>query len=474
MRLPAVVEAVPLHAWVLEQVGVGARVLLLSRDEVLAERLVAAGCTVLEPVEASAPGTPLAERLRQLAPAYVVLSAEGPLSSLEETLRTVSTAAPSATLLVGARNAASATALLEVLSGHAPSGSGVTGEGLARCFAALGLKVLARRAVPCQPHTTPLAAGTESALRGLLAQLSPETEADELLYALAPSGASGEVASRALVPGLLSVVLGAGEPGARSLLDEALFSLACQEYQPLELIVVTASRDEAARELLERYQAIGGYTFQLVEAAASEAFAEGTRRARGQYLSFLDAGCVVYPDHYVKLLLALREGPAAWAVSRARRTPLEGAERFVGHKRPLPLGEHLEPAHLHREPSLLFALAVDRSRLGPFPLERAAERASELPLRLAALFEPVFLGGIASCEQRFTGPEPEAPVGPLPELRMLTSLGAMEERVERARADGASAKGTRHRVIDELNRRLRDGAPRLHGALKSLAGRLVR
>jgi hypothetical protein len=32
----------------------------------------------------------------------------------------------------------------------------------------------------------------------------------------------------------------------------------------------------------------------------------------------------------------------------------------------------------------------------------------------------------------------------------------------------------RHRVIDELNNRFREGAPRLHGALKSLAGRLVR
>ncbi|QRO01289.1 glycosyltransferase family 2 protein [Archangium violaceum] len=465
---------VPLHTWVLEQVGAGARVLLLARDEVLAERLVSAGCTVLDMAGASESDSPLTEMLGWLAPSHVVLSGDGGPSALEETLRAVAQAVPSATLLVGARNAASSTALLETLSGQAPAVLGATEESLSRCFSSLGLKVLARRAVPCQPRTTALAAGTEAALRGLLAQLSPTTEAEVLLYALAPSGVPEESPAPALVPELLSVVLWAGEAQARPLLDEALFSLACQEQHPLEVVLVTPSKDEAARELLERYQAIGGYTFQLVEAEAPVAFAEGTCHARGQYVAFLDAACVVYPDHYVKLVQALRDGSAAWAVSRARRTPVQGSERFVSHKRPLPLGEHLEPTHLHQEPSLLFALVVDRSRLGPFRLERAAERAAELTLRLTALFEPTFLGSIASCEQRFTGTEKEGPAGPPPELRMLTSLGAVEDRVERARADGASAKGMRHRVIDELNNRFREGAPRLHGALKSLAGRLVR
>ncbi|PTL76166.1 glycosyltransferase family A protein [Vitiosangium sp. GDMCC 1.1324] len=474
MRVPAFVEQVPLHAWVLEQVEAGARVLLLAPDAVLAERLVAAGCSVLALERGSGPDSPLEERLAGLAPSHVVLPGEVGPQGLEALLRTLSVAVPSATLLLGARNAASSTALLEMLSGQAPVVPGVTEESLARCFAALGLKVLARREVPCQPRTTTLATGTEAALRGLLAQLAPRTESDVLLYALAPAGGREEVASRALVPELLSVVLWAGETQARPLLDEALFSLACQEHQPLEILLVTPQRDEAARELLERYQAIGGYTFELIEAEAGGAFAEGARRARGRYLAFLDAACVVYPDHYVKLVQTLREGPAAWAVSRARRTPIEGSERFVPHKRPLPLGEHLEPTQLYREPSLLFALVVDRSRLGPFPLERTAERAFQLPLRLAALFEPAFLGGIASCEQRFTGSEKEGPVDALPELRMLTSLGTVEERVARARADGASAKGMRHRVIDELNNRFREGAPRLHGALKSLAGRLVR
>ena len=70
-------EQVPLHAWVLEQVGAGARVLLLARDEVLAERLVAAGCTVLDMAGASESDSPLAEMLGWLAPTHVVLSADG-------------------------------------------------------------------------------------------------------------------------------------------------------------------------------------------------------------------------------------------------------------------------------------------------------------------------------------------------------------------------------------------------------------
>jgi hypothetical protein len=459
---------------VLARVKPGDRVALLGGDAVLAERLVAAGCAVLELSGAPEVEGPLAARLAGLAPSHVVLPGDVALPVLEGLLRTATEAVPGAMLLVGVRNASSATVLLRALCGQPPEAPGATEASLERCFSRLGLRVLARQALPCEPRMTALAAGTESALRALLAQLSPAAEVDVLLYALTPSGERREVPACPPVPGLLSVVLLSGDAWARSLLDEALFSLACQEYQPLELVLVTPAGDAEARALVERYQALGGYTFQHVEAEARTALGEGIRHARGQYVSFLDAACVVYPDHYVRLVRALREGPVAWAVSRARRTPLEGAERFVTHKRPLPLGEHLEFVHLHLEPALLFALVVNRTRLGPFPLEQDATSPEGLPLRLAALFEPTFLGGIASCEQRFTGPEREEPAGPLPELKMLCSLGAVEERVARARADGASAKGLRHRFLDDLNARLRREAPRLHGALKSLAARLAR
>ena len=148
MTRPSALEQVPLHAWVLEQVEAGARVLLLAPDEVLTQRLVAAGCTVLGQAGASESARPLAERLDGLAPTHVVLSGEDCPPDFEETLRTVARAVPSAMLLVGARNAASSTALLEMLSGHVPAVPGATEASLTRCFSALGLKVLARRAVP--------------------------------------------------------------------------------------------------------------------------------------------------------------------------------------------------------------------------------------------------------------------------------------------------------------------------------------
>ena len=212
------------------------------------------------------------------------------------------------------------------------------------------------------------------------------------------------------VPGLLSVVLWAGDSRARPLLDEALFSLACQEYQPLELLLVTAlggrGRARAAGALPDHRRLLRSSSSRRRPRRRS---AEGIRRARGQYVSFLDAACIVYPDHYVKLVQDAAGGPGrvggvpcapdAPPGRGAVRAPQAAAAagRAPGADAPVPRAvAAVRPG-------------VDRSRLGPFPLEQAAERASELPLRLAALFEPAFLGGIASCEQRFTGLEQQGP-----------------------------------------------------------------
>ena len=56
-----------------------------------------------------------------------------------------------------------------------------------------------------------------------------------------------------------------------------------------------------------------------------------------------------------------------------------------------------------------------------------------------------------------------------PSMRMLLPLSTLVETLAHARAEGALSRGRVHRVVDELNTRLREGLPWLHGALRSVA-----
>ncbi|HSP78285.1 MAG TPA: glycosyltransferase family A protein, partial [Myxococcaceae bacterium] len=284
-------------------------------------------------------------------------------------------------------------------------------------------------------------------------------------------------------PGLLSVVVWAGSPGRPGLLDETLFSLACQEQHPLELVLALGPEArpsaEATRELLERYRRLGGFQLQLVEGDAPGLLDEALRRTRGQYVAFLEAGGVVYPAHYVRLVAALQRGEEAWAVARAFRATCRpgrpGEVPFIESKCPFPLGEHLETTHLLQEPELLQALVIDRFRVEPLPLAPVSpeEGLAPLPLRLAALFEPIFLAeGIATCEVRsFPVEGPPAAREP-PSLQVLGSLSSLEARLSRAKAEGASTRALRYRLVDGLDARVRKRLPWLYSALRSAARRL--
>ncbi|HEX5747921.1 MAG TPA: glycosyltransferase family A protein [Archangium sp.] len=458
-----------LSGLVRERVRAGDRVALLGEAPELARALEAAGCAVL-----AVPATgERVERMRAFAPTHVVLPVEEgePLPQVRE----ASEAAPGAELLLAMRNAGASAALLETLLGMAPGRPGSSAEAVLRGLTELGLEVRHQELIPCQDSTAELAPDTARALRRLLAQLSPTSEADGVLLAL------GRAASRApsREPGLLSIVLWAGDTPAASL-DETLFSLACQEYRPLELLVVlppgASLKEPDARALLERHRRLRDFSYQLIRVPEG-GMARGVREARGQYLSFLDASCVVYPAHYVQLVQRLREGSAAWAFARSRWTLVRetAGGRFIAEKKPFPLGDHFEFSHLLEHPALLYGLVIDRSRVGALPLEVAdpveAPRA-DLPARLASLFEPVFTAGLATWEWRALGPEPMAL--PAPPLQVLLPLASLEERLARAQARGESTKGLRYQAIDRLNQRLRERFPGTHARVRSLVSRVLR
>ncbi|WP_126933995.1 glycosyltransferase family 2 protein [Corallococcus sp. AB018] len=447
---------------VLSRAHAGVAVCLVGASPALAEALRARGGSVRE-----LPG-PEWKRGKGPAPTLVVLEGDAVERVLEEGLEALRREAPGAELVFSLRNAGSARALMGALTGEAPVRAGLSEQRMLRLLAEVGYRVAHREVVPCASGGTALAEDTAQALRALLAQLSPSTQVEEGLYVAVPDGPV-----RAPVAGLLSVVVTV-EPGTQdAALDEALFALACQEQQPLELLLAAPEGVDlsAAEAALERYGRLGSFQARTVRAPSGALYAEAVREARGQYLAFVDARCVVYPRHFVELVRALQTGREAWALARAFRTEWasgEGTPPYVRAKVPFPLGERLEVEHLVIHPELVHAMVIDRSRIGPFPVAMESGL-GDLPARMGALFPPVFLGGIASCEVR--GPREPPAVAVAPGTWLVRPLDAWVDVVARIREETLQAREFRHRVVDMLNARVH-GIPWVHGTLKALANRL--
>lgn len=458
-----------LETFVLGRVRAGARVGLVGEARALAAALRERGCEVYEAPGAAWDAPP------GFAPSCVVLGADVAASLETSGLVALRASAPEAELLVALHNAGAASALLQTLLGTAPARPGLSEKLLLMRLREAGYRLTHRQARPCDPRTTALAHDAELALRSLLAQLVPTSLVDEGVYAAVPDVAEHPT----LVPGLLSVVLWCGTPVPHALLDEALFSLACQEQHPLELLLAAPEGTDlsVARASLERYARLGTFTAREVLGAPGHVLIKAVGQARGQYLSFLDTRCVVYPGHFAQLVRALEEGSAAWAVARASRTELEPAATglpYVRAKIPFPLGERLELEHLLKAPALFLALVVDRTRVGSFPLapeDPVDGRLPDLPVQLGALFEPVFVAGIASCEVRQEGSGAPEPLRPPADTWLLRTVAAWEERVARTREEALNAREFRHRLVDNLNARIR-AIPGVHSTLRALAERL--
>jgi hypothetical protein len=372
--------------------------------------------------------------------------------------------------------------------------------GVRQWLDACGLVLEERLPLPGEAEPLLLPAKTVERLRSLLHQLSPDSSADQFLYvtrrrarAVPPSP---EAAS--LVPGLLSVVLWAGSEGAGPELDRTLFSLACQNQTPFELILVARTTTPAAlssfQELLERHRGLADFESRLVtgEESAARLLNRGIAAARGQYLSFLTSDAIVYPDHYRRLVAALGAGQEAWAFARARLVFAEssGAAPYLRAKYPLPVGEQLDWAYLLEGRCAREGFLVDRTRIGALAL-RLPEEGTEpdvapLVVRLAALFTPAFTAGVASFEVLGRSAEEEraaarGQVAPrdgglspvLQQLPLLLPAGEVLRQLARVAALVDSARGPHVAALDRLNQSLKQHLPSVHGALKKAARTIV-
>ena len=336
------------------------------------------------------------------------------LETLADAFRTLAAsaaAAPGAALIVHHRNARSARAVIAVAAGS-PCAPAVTPEELTRWAAACGLRRTACRDLH-EEGAPLLARDAEDAMTRLLVALDPETAVLRLAVRLEP-GTARQTPARE--QGLLSVVVRTHDPARVELLDHALFALACQEHQPLEVVLVSSSTSDAAvehqRALLDRHLCLGDLRGRFIHVPSDRDVRGrmaniGVESAQGQYLAFLDDDDVVYPNHYARLVGALRAGAAAWAVARVRLSRFtrdaSGALYCTG-KSDSPSGA-FDLAQLLRENTIPSnAYVLDRARLGRFPVRFSEEMVRHedyaLVLRLATLFRPVWIDGPPSAEYR--------------------------------------------------------------------------
>jgi hypothetical protein len=285
---------------------------------------------------------------------------------------------PNAELVFSCANAGGASTLVRQLVGRdAPKGQAL--EPLEQRLQEAGYRIVSRDNVVTPFQPSGLSADAEAALRALFEQVNPQAAADRWLCV----ARRGEPAAVQQVPGLLSVVT--PEPQ------------------------------------------VSGYTHEQVRRLED---------ARGQYVTFRRRA--VPPGHDERLLTALKNGTAAWAiacgVSSVRHALLEGRVAREGWM-------------------------VDRERIGPFALsvpDEAPAADAVLFARLAAVFPPVFVPG--------PSPEPvEGVRGALEAmkarpLRMLTTLDALV----------GDEPPLHHTLADKLDDQLKQRAPNLRRVLRGL------
>lgn len=365
-----------LRTLVARRVGLKRRVAVLGSDGALVKALQHNGCELLVD-----PGS--LEEIAAFSPEVVVAFDGFALDDGRGAFAMLAQAVPAAEVVFSFAHAGSATATLTALTGASPA-TAFAERDVTDWLSAAGYAVTSRDVVVVPHVSTGLSADTEAALRQLFEQMNPDAAADRLLI-MAKRGFAVSRPER--TKGLLSVVISSGP--AVPALEGTLASLLGQQQRPMELIVSSGLPLETTDALFAKARGRAGITTLAVVSSANEWAAQtnaGLAQAQGQYVACVDAGDLMTPFHLAALLKRLADGTRAWALSAST----------AGLPSAFSLATWLTSGAFARQ-----SYVIDRERTATFPLMFAEgiEGAEAMRFaRLAALFEPEWVGGSPSVE----------------------------------------------------------------------------
>ena len=205
----------------------------------------------------------------------------------------------------------------------------------------------------------------------------------------------------------LSVIVRFHKEERLPFLDEAVFSLAIQDWCDLEVIIVLQNGTEKLRRAVEAiihqqpWPNSPQYQIVIVPIAEgidgrSTLLNQGIEHATGRFLSFLDDDDYVYHHGYVTLIRQLLNGGSAMAVGGCRRALMQPHDdHWFVQTKDLFFAWGRTRLDLFRENFIpIHSYVIDRSRLGDFKLyfDDAMPPLEDYDflLRLCAEFEPDF------------------------------------------------------------------------------------